>query len=87
MIEFVYLVSCDCVADCVTVENSSKVFAKKEDALEYYKKLVQEEKKDTPNEYIIDETNNDEFCAFETYDEGYYSENHTYISLHKEKVN
>lgn len=80
--EKVYLVIVEAVTDC-DASGSTKIFANRKDAEEYFLEEVRAARIDAGDDWIEDETD----TSFETYDDGYYVINHITVNLEEKEVN
>lgn len=80
--EKVYLVIVEAVTDCEP-SGSTKVFANRKDAEEYFLEEVRAARIDAGDDWIVDEDEN----SFETYDDGYYTINRITVNLVEKEVN
>jgi len=81
----IFIVQTDFLNDGENCSYQLEAFQDKEDAQKYFNELVTKEKKDIEDreDWVIDE---DSETLFEAYEDGYYSENHSVISLKTIKI-
>lgn len=81
----IFIVHSDVVNDGENCSYQMKAFQDQKDAQKYFNELVKKEKKEIKGneDWIIDE---DSETSFEAYEEGYYSDNHSVISLETIKI-
>jgi inosine/xanthosine triphosphate pyrophosphatase family protein len=77
---FIHIVHTNIVIDCESCDHEMKAFQDEEDAQKYFNEIVAKEKKEVKykEDWVIDE---DSSTSFEAYEDGYYSENHSVVSL------
>lgn len=81
----IFIVQTDFLNDGENCSYQLEAFQDKEDAQKYFNELVTKEKEDIKDreDWVIDE---DSDTLFEAYEDGYYSDNHSVISLKTIKI-
>ena len=81
----IFIVQTDFLNDGENCSYQLEAFQDKEDAQKYFNELVAKEKKDIKDreDWVVDE---DSETLFEAYEDGYYSDNHSVISLKTIKI-
>lgn len=81
----IFIVHSDVVNGGENCSYQMKAFQDQKDAQKYFDKLVRKEKNEIKGneDWIIDENSK---TSFEAYEDGYYSENHSVISLDTIKI-
>lgn len=76
----IFIVQTDFLNDGENCSYQLEAFQDKEDAQKYFNELVTKEKEDIKDreDWVVDE---DSETLFEAYEDGYYSDNHSVISL------
>lgn len=81
----IFIVQTDFLNDGENCSYQLEAFQDKEDAQKYFNELVTKEKEDIKDreDWVVDE---DSDTLFEAYEDGYYSDNHSVISLKTIKI-
>ena len=81
----IFIVHSDVVNGSENCSYQMKAFQNQKDAQKYFNEIVSKEKKEIKGneDWIIDE---DSETSFEAYEDGYYSDNHSVISLETIKI-
>ena len=81
----IFIVQTDFLNDGENCSYQLEAFQEKEDAQKYFNELVTKEKEDIKDreDWVVDE---DSETSFEAYEDGYYSDNHSVISLKTIKI-
>lgn len=81
----IFIVQTDFLNDGENCSYEIQAFQDKEDAQKYFNELVTKEKEDIKDkeDWVISE---DSETSFEAYEDGYYSDNHSVISLKTIKI-
>lgn len=81
----IFIVQTDFLNDGENCSYQLQAFQDKEDAQKYFNELVTKEKEDIKDreDWVVDE---DSDTLFEAYEDGYYSDNHSVISLKTIKI-
>ena len=81
----IFIVQTDFLNDGENCSYQLEAFQDKEDAQKYFNELVTKEKKDIKDreDWVVDE---DSETSFEAYEDGYYSDNHSVVSLETIKI-
>ena len=86
----VYVVRVTQVSDCDELRNDVRVFAKKEDAYDYARAFIEDEKQELTDKFEsgdwIEDDNLEEWGNWEVYEDGYYATNHTEVEVSEEKI-
>jgi hypothetical protein len=81
----IFIVQTDFLCEGDDCSYGIQAYQEKEDAQKYFNELVTKEKEDIKDkeDWVIDE---DSDTLFEAYEDGYYSDNHSVISLKTIKI-
>lgn len=81
----IFIVQTDFLNDGENCSYQLQAYQEKEDAQKYFNELVTKEKEDIKDreDWVVDE---DSETSFEAYEDGYYSDNHSVISLKTIKI-
>ena len=81
----IFIVQTDFLNDGENCSYQLQAFQDKKDAQKYFNELVTKEKEDIKDreDWVVDE---DSETSFEAYEDGYYSDNHSVISLKTIKI-
>ena len=81
----IFIIQTDFLNDGENCSYQLQAYQEKEDAQKYFNELVTKEKKDIKDreDWVVDE---DSETSFEAYEDGYYSDNHSVISLKTIKI-
>ena len=81
----IFIVRTDFLCDGDDCSHRIQAYQYKEDAQKYFNELVAKEKKELKNkeDWVISE---DSETTFEAYEDGYYSDNHSVVTLRTIKI-
>lgn len=86
----VFVVHITQIDDCVELRNDVRLFSKEEDAKDYAKEFIKDERyelsQNIEDGYWIEYDNFENAYSWECYEEGAYCENHTEVSITKQEV-
>lgn len=88
--EVVYVVRVTQVYDYEELRNDVRVFAKKEDAYDYARAFIEDEKEELKNDFEsgswVEDDNLEKWGNWEAYHDGYYATDHTEVEVSEEKI-
>ena len=86
----VFVVHITQIDDCVELRNDVRLFSKEEDAKNYAKEFIKDERNELSQNiedgYWIESDDFEKSWSWECYEDGAYCENHTELSVTKEEV-